>query len=170
MRLIVTGPENALPTAREKVRAALIRWEANNGVREFGSGCARGVDSIFALEALSLFPEAEHHLFVPAARSNAVELTSYGDVWVEHFCPAAATDGEAYGKRNTAMCEWAHEDGGVLLAFPNDGREVRRGSGTWWTVRIAQRLRLAVIIEPLDGSPVVRLDTNTTPPRADWLS
>lgn len=155
MKAIVSGPQNPGPLAQALISDTLARFDANNGIDAVGTGCARGVDTIAALEARDLFPNAEHHLFIPAAPSNVAALKAEGDVWVEHLCQRGRTDADSYGIRNATLCEWAHGEG-VLLAFPANGREVKR-SGTWWTIRIAGRMHVPCVIHPLDGSRVERL-------------
>lgn len=168
MKVIVSGPTNPGQGARTIIRNTLMRYQRNNGIVALGTGCAKGVDTLAAVNGLELLPDAEHHLFIPAAPSNIVVIRREGDRFVEHLCQSGRTDADSYGIRNEAMCRWAKEEG-VLLAFPNDGREVQRGSGTWWTVRIAGRMQVPCVITPLDGSPVERLASTTTTPRADWL-
>lgn len=165
MKVIVSGPTVPSSNATRIIREALLRWDANNGIEALGTGCAFGVDTVAALEGFARLPGAEHHLFIPAAPSNVAGiLEEAGDVFVQHFCQAGHTDADSYGIRNTTMCDWVRGEG-VLLAFPNTGREVQRGSGTWWTVRIAGRMQVPCVVQPLDGSPVLRLpktDKQTT--------
>ena len=114
------------------------------------SGAAFGVDTVAALAAMDLFPDACHRVYVPAAWHNEEAVAELGRRGAEVIeVPASGSRAGSYMARNDRMVA----DCDVLLAFPHHAREELR-SGTWATVRRARKARRRVVVEALrDGQP-----------------
>ena len=84
------------------------------------SGAAFGVDTVAALAAMDLFPDACHRVYVPAAWHNEEAVAELGRRGAEVIeVPASGSRAGSYMARNDRMVA----DCDVLLAFPHHARE-----------------------------------------------
>jgi len=111
---------------------------------EFTSGSAYGGDSLIARIVAEVWPRAVNRVVRPAAPCSP-EAARWATL-VEQ-APEGKDQRDAYGKRNIYMLNRAD----VLVAFPRNGREALR-SGTWWTVRMARKRSIPILVVPLDGT------------------
>jgi hypothetical protein len=132
-----TGPTDLTDEQAAQV-AATVRLLPD--VTSVYTGGARGVDTVACLAALDAFPNARHHLVVPAAPFNWGELKRVVNdpdrpllAVIPLIDDRALTDSQAYMERNDFLAEACE----VLVAFPETPEELRR-SGTWATVRRAR--------------------------------
>jgi len=158
VRVAVTGSrgfrQGEQEFARDLMRAFLSELD---DVTEFRTGAQWGVDTVAAELGLTLYPEALHVVFVPAAEHNVgvvEEVENAGRAGlvratsVVRLTPdASANRSKAYRARNEAMLDGAD----LVVAFPSTKQEQNR-SGTWMTVRIARKAGLGVAVVPLDGT------------------
>lgn len=111
-------------------------------VVEYTSGGAVGVDTLAAYAAIQLYPTAKHTIYVPKGEWYNEEFVQ--DFIDGNYGEVIEIEG-GYMKRNDALvgaCD-------ALMAFPKTNKEEKR-SGTWATIRRAQRSRKKVIKNPLE--------------------
>lgn len=139
-----SGPENLRGTQESYVCEIVRRQHANGYV----SGCARGVDSAAGWEALKFFPQASHTFVVPNEFRYNVEMvkTIEKTKLSDKVQVVSLTTGGPL-ERNQYMDDISDE----LVAFPKTKFEIIR-SGTWHTIRYAQKIGNKVTIYPLDVS------------------
>jgi len=133
----------------EEIARGIVRktLEGLQGVTEFRTGAAFGVDTVACEVGLNSFKKAWHRLYVPDQPHNA-DVVEMFDLWRD----ARRADiirmpkGSSYRDRNIAMVEGAE----MVCAFPSTGEEIVR-SGTWMTVRLARRAGVPLLVVPLSG-------------------
>lgn len=108
----------------------------------FVSGAAIGVDTVAILAAWEYLVRAEYYLIVPDRWHNGA-LVNFGreNGWTIEYVPGG------YMPRNDRTIELADE----LHAFPETPVPVLR-SGTWATIRRAERKGIPVVYHPLTGA------------------
>ena len=134
--IAVTGP-----TKLSQVQAIYVHRKVQElRADRFVSGCAYGVDTQAILEAWESHEGAQFTLTIPKGEWHNKALAEFGASvgWdIEYI------DG-GYMARNDRTIELTD----VLIAFPETPDEVLR-SGTWATVRRAQRKGIPFTIYPL---------------------
>lgn len=141
MRYSVTGPARYLTD--EEFVAVERAVRALTNVDEFTTGGAYGIDTAAASVAFRKHPQAFHRLCIPKGKNYNIAMHDYPFheiVWVEG----------GYMKRNDVLV--AHAD--VLLAFPETLKEQRR-SGTWATIRRAEKAGIEVRKFPLSAGRII---------------
>src|ERR1044072_4420894 len=137
-----TGPTELSPLQEAYVRRSVAGLRADR----FVSGCAYGVDtqSMLSLWQEFLVP-AEYVLTIPKGNWHNAGLAYLGAAngWTLEYINGG------YMARNSRTVELADE----LHAFPETPVPVLR-SGTWATIRRAERKGIAVIYHPLNHACV----------------
>jgi hypothetical protein len=141
----VVDPEEHVADPESIVREALSSRFKTPPYR-IRTGAAKGIDTLVARVAYELWPKAIHEIVVPAAPHNE-EIVKFGEE--RHFAvikmPPEKDDTTAYMKRNDYLVkgmDW-------LIAFPATSTPKRR-SGTWSTVRRAEKRGLGLTLVPLE--------------------
>lgn len=128
-----SGITNLDPSDEGFVRDVVAETDAARYV----TGGAWGVDTVCALAALELHPEADHLVIFPYGHEwNGDLLEIPGLRFRECF--------GGYMIRNDALVAASP----VLVAFPKTPHEIQR-SGTWSTVRRARTAGLEIQLHPL---------------------
>jgi hypothetical protein len=147
VRYAFTGPSKLTAsqqnTARDAVRALRTPTDIT-------TGAAHGWDTVCALEALTVWPEARHRIVTPGARYNVGGVERCLDIAAVHDidlvviqCGGGTIPADAYRRRNEIMV--GHSDTLVAgLLQPTFYR-----SGEWMTVNIARRAGVSVHVVPL---------------------
>lgn len=145
--------------------------QASGGAAQWTSGGAHGVDLYAAEAAVRLDPGAEHHVYFPTWAPNptappvslkrdreglrhlSTVAAQLGVYLKYHWCqPGVGPErGVGYLRRDDVLAlNCTH-----MAAWPPTAHEAKR-SGTWYTVRAAERLERPIKVFPLDGSPAYR--------------
>jgi hypothetical protein len=138
-----TGPHTVGEEYRPYIRDCLSLLDAPACIV---TGCAFGIDTLVAEEALDLFPEARHVLVIPDGAHNSMLVERFAarlDVDVELVTHYPRNPQAAYRGRNEEMVRRCD----VLIAFPLSRTSVR--GGTWMTINIARRASRVVVLFPL---------------------
>lgn len=137
-----TGPTEITPVEAYAVCCGVERLAPAD---VYISGAAHGVDTVCALAAMDLYPDAEHRVYVPAAPHNrelVALLRARGAVVL--LAPAERSNAASYMARN----DWMVADCTALTGFPYTLCEELR-SGTWATIRRARKAGRGVRLFPL---------------------
>lgn len=178
----VTGARRVPAGGEDVIRHAFMRGPRPSGV---SCGAQKGADSVAILFAADYWRLADLYLVIPGdAPHNAgleAEVRAIVEARETSFPPrpsrpdrlhvetverrAGEKDGALYLRRNGVVLDRGRSE---LFAFPETGEE-RQRSGTWATVREAQRRNILVYIFPLDGSPQqVRMPAVLPKTRDPW--
>jgi hypothetical protein len=109
------------------------------------SGAAFGVETVCALAAMELYPDAQHRVYVPAAPHNRGALAllrARGAVIL--LAPSGGSEAASYIARD----DWMLADCTALTGFPYTPVEELR-SGSWATIRRARKAGRDVRLLPL---------------------
>jgi hypothetical protein len=130
-----TGPTELSRLEEKYVRSQVAGLRADR----FVSGAATGVDTVAIMAAWEYLNRSEFYLTVPDRWHNG-GLVNYARMegWTIEYVPGG------YMPRNDRTVELADE----LHAFPETPVPVLR-SGTWATIRRAERKGIPVIFHPL---------------------
>lgn len=149
MNYSFTGTRSLKP---QHTRLILPVLEELTDGTDFYTGCARGVDTFVARALTLLYPQARHHLIVPAGPHNE-ELV---DGWLPndgnrfiHVMPPAASVPEAMRQRNAILVAKADR----VVGFPLYEEARMPRSGTWQTIRMARKthkMYRQMLLEPDD--------------------
>lgn len=157
-RVAITGTSSRLNAEQiELVKRTLTGIE---GVTQWWTGAARNTDAIACGLLLREYPEAQHIIIIPRWTGGLCKHYAAGVEAAKRIAAANGTDlvvklgpneakTEEAGllRRNDILaCSCTH-----MIAFPRHRPEEQR-SGTWATIRRAQRLARPVKLVPLDGS------------------
>lgn len=119
-------------------------------VTEVITGGAAFVDTIVAVAAAELYPDARHRLVLPQAPYNEDVVlsvtTALGRDPIIEIVPGKGDRAACYRARNERMVSYLG-DGGRLVAFVRSPSFYR--SGEWMTVNIAKRGGVPVELVPL---------------------
>jgi len=135
MIVAFTGP-SAL-TRSEELRVVARIEDVAATFDTWRSGCAFGVDSIAARQAI-LSDVLGLELYVPAAPHNEALVMELADRARVIPCPRRATDADSYRMRNRMMVDEADH----LIAFVKSAVYYR--SGEWMTINLARKRRVPV--------------------------
>jgi hypothetical protein len=158
MRYVLTGPSKIEQESHAVIAEALKGlWN----VEEVTSGAAHGVDTVGAIFAMSLFPNAHHRIVIPSAPCNYAWASGlYGRPNVE-LIEMDFVDGElngsSYRRRNERMFEPDDPEKTMLVAFLRNPSSGFYRSGEWMTVNIAKRRGARVLAFDVErvGQPVM---------------
>ncbi len=152
----VTGISKNLPPLSNKIVGEAVLWAKNYYYpHEWVSGCAHGVDTVFAEAAFIEDPGSCHRLVVPSADHNTLLIERWESLIVdnpfkcsiEYASTKYMNSARAYMDRNDQLVSHLTH----LLAFPLTPEEVQR-SGTWSTVRRARKKGIPIHVFPLDSN------------------
>lgn len=145
-RYAFTGPSSLTQSQVSLVRSTVHRLSP--APSEITTGCAAGVDTTVALEAMTAWPNALHRIVVPRGVPHNEELVEVFQNLYKHTSPVDIeivempwiSDGDELGRRrrsyrarNTRMLEYADE----LMAYVRQGMFYR--SGEWMTINLAEK-------------------------------
>lgn len=134
MIVAFTGPSHLTDIQERHVQMRMSIMEAPTVVR---TGAAMGADTVAALQAVSLWPQIDHVVFVPHAPHNPHILPilhGKARAFKAYACPEGSSPALSYRKRNELMVT----DCDLLVAFLTSPTFYR--SGEWMTVNIAKKL------------------------------
>ncbi len=115
--------------------------------KEFTTGAAYGVDSQSAVHAAMIYPDAQHRIIIPAKPYNE-EIVETVEKITSNLEVVRMPSNTNYRDRNERLVDYCQD--GMLIGFPKYEEERSVRSGTWMTIRMARRRKIAHYIHVLE--------------------